>query len=136
MVAKMKFMTVLLISVMVHMASTLRIGRLTSSHQNVDARSYKIRLDAHAAPVCTEESFRETVVRALKDTGVKKSISLLGSTGSIGTQTLDICREFPDQFQCVAMAAGGNLDLLASQVIIIVLYLSRCLLWFVVDCRV
>ena len=41
--------------------------------------------------------------------------SLLGSTGSIGTQTLDIVREQPDRFEIVALAAGGNLDLLAEQ---------------------
>ena len=41
--------------------------------------------------------------------------SLLGSTGSIGTQTLDIVREQPDRFEIVALAAGGNLDLLADQ---------------------
>lgn len=40
----------------------------------------------------------------------------VGSTGSIGTQTLDICRERPLQFQCVAMAAGDNLDLLSQQI--------------------
>ena len=42
--------------------------------------------------------------------------SLLGSTGSIGTQTLDIISEFPDKFELVAMAAGSNIDLLAKQV--------------------
>ena len=41
--------------------------------------------------------------------------SLLGSTGSIGTQTLDIVREQPEKFEIVALAAGGNLDLLADQ---------------------
>ena len=41
--------------------------------------------------------------------------SLLGSTGSIGTQTLDIVREQPEKFEIVALAAGGNLSLLADQ---------------------
>ena len=54
--------------------------------------------------------------RALEGLGIQKKISLLGSTGSIGTQTLDICRERPAQFQCVAMAAGSNIDLLAEQI--------------------
>lgn len=45
-----------------------------------------------------------------------KLISLLGSTGSIGTQTLDICRERPDKFRCVAIAAGNNLKLFAQQI--------------------
>jgi len=41
--------------------------------------------------------------------------SLLGSTGSIGTQTLDIVAENPDKFEIVAMAAGSNVELLAEQ---------------------
>ena len=45
-----------------------------------------------------------------------KAISLLGSTGSIGTQTLDIAAEHPDQFQIVALAAGRNIELLAQQI--------------------
>ncbi|KAJ9513076.1 hypothetical protein QJQ45_029430 [Haematococcus lacustris] len=45
-----------------------------------------------------------------------KKFSLLGSTGSIGTQTLDIIAEFPDKFELVALAAGSNIELLAKQV--------------------
>ncbi len=45
-----------------------------------------------------------------------KSISILGSTGSIGTQTLDIVREHPQQFRVVGLAAGSNLTLLAQQI--------------------
>ena len=45
-----------------------------------------------------------------------KGLVVLGSTGSIGRQTLDIVREFPDDFQVVGLAAGLNLDLLASQI--------------------
>ena len=41
--------------------------------------------------------------------------SLLGSTGSIGTQTLDIVKEHSDRFEIVALAAGGNVKLLAEQ---------------------
>lgn len=41
---------------------------------------------------------------------------MLGSTGSIGTQTLDIIAEFPDKFKLVALAAGSNVELLAQQV--------------------
>ena len=43
-----------------------------------------------------------------------KKIAILGSTGSIGTQTLDIVREQGD-IQVVALAAGGNIDLLEKQ---------------------
>lgn len=45
-----------------------------------------------------------------------KLISILGSTGSIGTQTLDIVRENPDRFQVVGLAAGNNITLLAAQI--------------------
>lgn len=45
-----------------------------------------------------------------------RRIALLGSTGSIGRQTLDIVRRFPEQFQVVALAARSNVSLLAQQV--------------------
>jgi 1-deoxy-D-xylulose-5-phosphate reductoisomerase len=41
--------------------------------------------------------------------------SLLGSTGSIGTQTLDVVRSMPERLSLLGLAAGRNLDLLASQ---------------------
>lgn len=45
-----------------------------------------------------------------------KALSLLGSTGSIGTQTLDIAAQYPDKFRIVGLAAGRNVELLAQQV--------------------
>jgi 1-deoxy-D-xylulose-5-phosphate reductoisomerase len=45
-----------------------------------------------------------------------KALSLLGSTGSIGTQTLDIVAQYPDQFRIVGMAAGRNVALFAKQI--------------------
>jgi 1-deoxy-D-xylulose-5-phosphate reductoisomerase len=45
-----------------------------------------------------------------------KALSVLGSTGSIGTQTLELAEEFPDRFQVVALTAGNNLDLLIEQI--------------------
>lgn len=45
-----------------------------------------------------------------------KRIALLGSTGSIGRQTLDVVRRFPEHFRIVAMAARSNVDLLVQQV--------------------
>lgn len=39
-----------------------------------------------------------------------KNISLLGATGSIGVQTLDILREHPQEFELVAFSSGRNLD--------------------------
>ena len=46
-----------------------------------------------------------------------KALSVLGSTGSIGTQTLEIVVEFPHRFRVVALTAGRNLDLLVAQVV-------------------
>lgn len=45
-----------------------------------------------------------------------KAITLLGSTGSIGTQTLDIVSEHPDKFRIVGLAAGRNVELFAAQI--------------------
>ena len=45
-----------------------------------------------------------------------KSIVILGSTGSIGTQTLEIVRMFPSSFRVVGLAAGSNVPLLVEQV--------------------
>ena len=45
-----------------------------------------------------------------------RRIVILGSTGSIGRQTLDIVRAFPDEFQVVGLAAGNNTALLLEQV--------------------
>lgn len=45
-----------------------------------------------------------------------KYVSILGSTGSIGTQTLDVIRQHPDQFKAVALVANKNIDLLESQI--------------------
>ena len=48
--------------------------------------------------------------------GAPKDIVVLGSTGSIGTQTLDIIRARPDRFRVIGLAAGTRLDALADQV--------------------
>lgn len=45
-----------------------------------------------------------------------KAITLLGSTGSIGTQTLDIVSQHPDQFRLVGLATRNNVELLAQQI--------------------
>ena len=45
-----------------------------------------------------------------------KAITILGSTGSIGTQTLDIVTHNQDKFRVVGLAAGSNVNLLAEQI--------------------
>ncbi len=47
----------------------------------------------------------------------RKRISILGSTGSIGTNALRVVEEFPEELQVVALAAGKNLALLADQAV-------------------
>lgn len=46
----------------------------------------------------------------------RTGVALIGSTGSIGTQTLDVLSQFPERFDLVALAAGSNLALLADQI--------------------
>lgn len=45
-----------------------------------------------------------------------KSISILGSTGSIGVNTLKVVEHLQDEFRVVALGAGGNVEILAEQV--------------------
>lgn len=45
-----------------------------------------------------------------------RRIAVLGSTGSIGRQTLDVARSFPEHFTVVGLAARNNVELLAEQV--------------------
>lgn len=45
-----------------------------------------------------------------------KRLAVLGSTGSIGTATLDAVARFPEKFSVVALAAGRNLAVLETQV--------------------
>jgi len=44
-----------------------------------------------------------------------KRIAILGSTGSIGTQALDVVREHPDHFEVELLTCGNNVDLLVEQ---------------------
>jgi len=46
-----------------------------------------------------------------------KKIVILGSTGSIGRQALQVVDEFPGEYKVVALAAGSNMDLLAEQIL-------------------
>ncbi len=45
-----------------------------------------------------------------------KALSILGSTGSIGVNTLEVVRQFPDRFCIAALAAGRNIALLCEQI--------------------
>lgn len=45
-----------------------------------------------------------------------KNISILGSTGSIGTQTLEVVRNSNDKFRVIGLSCGSNIDLLFEQI--------------------
>ena len=47
---------------------------------------------------------------------MKKRIIILGSTGSIGTKTLEVIRDFAEDFEVVALSTHGQVELLAEQV--------------------
>ena len=44
-----------------------------------------------------------------------RGVVVLGSTGSVGTQALDVISRHPDEYRVIALAAGNNVDLLAEQ---------------------
>lgn len=46
---------------------------------------------------------------------MKKRLAILGSTGSIGTQTLDVVRAYPERFEVYAICAHRSMDLLVAQ---------------------
>ena len=46
----------------------------------------------------------------------KKNLAVLGATGSIGTSTLDIVRQFPDRYRILSLTAGRNIERLARQI--------------------
>ena len=45
----------------------------------------------------------------------KKGIAILGATGSIGTQALDVIRAFPNTFEAIVLTCGSNVTLLIQQ---------------------
>lgn len=47
---------------------------------------------------------------------MRKRLAILGSTGSIGRQTLEVVSQFPERFEVVALSAGSNLKLLLEQI--------------------
>ncbi len=47
---------------------------------------------------------------------MKKKITILGSTGSIGTQSLEVIEKLQDKFEILGLSAGDNIELLSEQV--------------------
>lgn len=62
--------------------------------------------------LASDASARVTVARIRR----RKRVAILGSTGSIGTQALDVIARHPDRFEVVGLAAGRNAALLRDQV--------------------
>src|SRR5258708_6289470 len=46
----------------------------------------------------------------------RRTLTILGSTGSIGASTLDVVRQNPERFRVFALVAGRNIELLANQI--------------------
>src|SRR5258706_13743400 len=46
-----------------------------------------------------------------------KRLAILGSTGSIGQSCLQVVESFPGKFRVISLAAGGNLETLAEQIV-------------------
>ena len=95
-------------------ASTARATRALRCAPRAAVRSLRVGVQASIV-VPPAWPGRALVPEHLAKRNGPKPISLIGSTGSIGTQTLDICAEFPDQYKIVALAAGSNITLLAQQ---------------------
>lgn len=47
---------------------------------------------------------------------MKKAISIIGSTGSIGCQAFDVVKQFPDKLEVIGLAAGTNIAVLTKQI--------------------
>lgn len=58
----------------------------------------------------------EIVGDFVMDNFARKRVVVLGSTGSVGSSTLDIIRKYPDRFEVLALTAAKNVDLLLSQI--------------------
>lgn len=87
-----------------------------SRKHNPASRAPRASLYPGAAPVGTDAALHEMVHRALStQLPFTKRLAILGSTGSIGTQTLDIVREAPHIFSVASLTAASNVDLLVLQ---------------------
>ena len=70
-----------------------------------------------SAPVNSKAALEKTIQKSLEGVNFQKHISLLGSTGSIGTQTLEIVDACPNNFVIDALSAGTNVELLSQQIL-------------------
>ena len=97
-------------------ASTQAFAPQHSTRGSVAQQAAKGWIDP-SAPVNSPASWKKTYETALEGANFQKRLSLLGSTGSIGTQTLDIVDACPDNFVVDALSAGTNVQLMTEQVL-------------------
>ena len=67
-------------------------------------------------PARPSPTTRRSSARAQPLQSFMKNIALIGSTGSIGRQVLNVCRRHKDKFNIVSLSAGSNKDLFLEQV--------------------
>ncbi|GFP83692.1 extra-large guanine nucleotide-binding protein 1 [Phtheirospermum japonicum] len=75
------------------------------------------RIHCSAQPLASAWAGRAVAEPGHKTWDGPRPISIVGSTGSIGTQTLDLVAENTDKFKVVALVAGSNVTLLADQTV-------------------
>jgi 1-deoxy-D-xylulose-5-phosphate reductoisomerase len=54
-------------------------------------------------------------MNSASNSSLRRRVAVLGSTGSIGVNTLDVIRAHPERFQVVALTAGRQVERLAQQ---------------------
>jgi 1-deoxy-D-xylulose-5-phosphate reductoisomerase len=70
-----------------------------------------------SAPVNSDRSLQNMITKSMEGIQFQKHLSILGSTGSIGTQTLEIVDACPNNFVVDALSAGTNVEVMTQQVI-------------------
>ena len=72
--------------------------------------------DRHPGPLLHDPFRLSFLLRSRAANVMAKTIALLGSTGSIGRNVLEVVRRYPDRFRVAGLAAGNNLALLKEQI--------------------
>jgi len=91
----------------------------TELHRSVEQRgggAEGLRGKESPLPLCPSAPHSSAIVVVFCLVVMRKTLALLGSTGSIGTNTLRVTSSFPDAFRIVGLAGGKNVALLADQV--------------------
>jgi 1-deoxy-D-xylulose-5-phosphate reductoisomerase len=114
-------------TVLAGFALTKQTGRTTCPQRSSNLYDAKKRHSGSAgtgvgwidpsAPVNSKAAMQKTVQKSLEGADFKKRLSLLGCTGSIGTQTLEIVDACPENFVVDALSAGTNVELMTKQVL-------------------